>query len=124
SFEASLIACWGIVSLGYLAGRLGILEAATLSGFGTFIGRFALPALLFRTLAMLDFGQVELQLLLGILLAKVAVFFVVLALSMKLDHSGAAGAAGVASRGAVLGMSALRAIFCTQSNDFALGLPI
>ncbi|KAJ8600546.1 hypothetical protein CTAYLR_007929 [Chrysophaeum taylorii] len=116
SFAASLLACTGIISMGYFAGRAELISAHGNAALGVFLGRFSLPALLFTELATLSLGEIDTGLLVSVLIAKVAMFFGVLACTLSFDH-------GPDAR-KLAGVSALRAIFCTQSNDFALGLPV
>lgn len=114
SFAASLVACTGIIALGYFAGRILLIDEKGTSSIGVFAGRFALPSLLFTELANLSLNDVDMRLLVSVTVAKVTMFAAVLGCSMTFDYRG--------SR--LAGTSALRAIFCTQSNDFALGLPV
>lgn len=81
-------------------------------GIGTFVGTFALPSLIFLSLAKLDFSTVNWTFLGAILLAKGIIFFGVILVTL------------IISKPTNLGRSGIFAIFCTQSNDFALGYPI
>ena len=56
SFASALVACIGVIAAGYGAGRLKIIDTtgAGPAAIGAFVGRFALPALLFRELATLQ----------------------------------------------------------------------
>ena len=77
-----------------------------------FVGKFALPTLIFLSMATLDFTVVDWNFLLAIRVSKTAAFLVVLlGCLMVTGHSD-------------YSTGALYAIFCTQSNDFALGDPI
>lgn len=96
----------------YVAGRLEIITRFEANGLNTFVGTFALPSLIFLSLAKLDFSLVNWKFLLSVLLAKGCVFFVVIILSMLITRPTNAGRA------------ALFAIFATQSNDFAIGYPM
>jgi predicted permease len=108
----ALVECFGIIVLGYLAAKLGLVSEVESHGLSTFAGTFALPALIFGNLCALDFGSVSWSFLAAVLLAKTALFAVT--------------ALGVLA--AVRPPDPLRAglyaIFVTQSNDFALGFPI
>lgn len=119
SFAASLLACAGIISMGYFAGRVKLIGAEGSAALGVFIGRFSLPALLFTQLASLSFKKIKMRMLVAVLVTKVFVFVGVLAGSLTFDYRG-----GKDTFRKLVGTSALRAIFCTQSNDFALGLPV
>lgn len=76
------------------------------------MGTFALPSLIFMSLAKLDFSLVNWKFLLAVLIAKSCVFLVVLGISL------------VIKRPSNPGCAALFAIFTTQSNDFAIGYPM
>ncbi|XP_076119907.1 lysosomal cholesterol signaling protein [Alosa pseudoharengus] len=109
----ALLECFGIILCGYIAGRANIITSTQAKGLGNFVSKFALPALLFKNMVLLDFGDVIWPFLWSILIAKVSVFFVVCVLTLL-----------VASRDTRFSKAGLFSIFATQSNDFALGYPI
>ena len=74
----ALVECFGIIFLGYIAGRFGIVSSAECKGMATFVSNFALPALVFGSLCRLDFTVVDWTFLLSIFIAKAVIFFVVL----------------------------------------------
>lgn len=76
------------------------------------MGNFALPSLIFLSLAELNWSTVNWMFLLSILISKIIVFVAVVTISI------------LVVRPLNLGKSGLLAIFCTQSNDFAIGFPI
>lgn len=76
------------------------------------MGTFALPSLIFMSMATLDLSSVNWQFLLAILLAKASVFIIVLVVTL------------LVTKPFDMSKSGLLAVFCTQSNDFALGFPI
>lgn len=108
----ALIQCFGIILCGYIAGRFNVITRSEANGLNTFVGTFALPSLIFMSLAKLDFTIVNWKFLLAVLLAKSCVFIVVLAVSLVIKKPSNPGRA------------ALFAIFTTQSNDFAIGYPM
>ncbi|XP_061715294.1 lysosomal cholesterol signaling protein [Cydia pomonella] len=108
----ALFQCFTIILCGYIAGRLNVVSQTESKGIGTFVGTFALPSLIFLSLARLDFSTVNWTFLLAILLAKGIVFFAVMIVTI------------LVSKPVNLGRAGIFAIFCTQSNDFALGYPI
>ncbi|XP_028038980.1 integral membrane protein GPR155 isoform X1 [Bombyx mandarina] len=108
----ALFQCFTIIICGYVAGRLNIVSSAESKGIGTFVGTFALPSLIFLSLARVDFSTVNWTFLLAILVAKGIVFFAVIFITL------------LVSKPTHLGRAGIFAIFCTQSNDFALGYPI
>ncbi|XP_067299255.1 lysosomal cholesterol signaling protein isoform X2 [Pseudorasbora parva] len=109
----ALLECFGIILCGYVAGRTNIIPATQAKGLGSFVSKFALPALLFKNMVLLDFGDVIWPFFFSILVAKVTVFFFVCVLTLL-----------VANRESRFSKAGLFSIFATQSNDFALGFPI
>ncbi|KAK5890298.1 hypothetical protein CesoFtcFv8_013831 [Champsocephalus esox] len=109
----ALLQCFGIILCGYIAGRANIITSTQAKGLGNFVSKFALPALLFKNMVLLDFGNVIWPFLWSILIAKVSVFFLVCVLTLI-----------VASPESRYSKAGLFSIFATQSNDFALGYPI
>lgn len=109
----ALLECFGIVLCGYVAGRADIITSTQAKGLGNFVSKFALPALLYKNMVLLDFGNVIWSFLWSILIGKVSVFVIVCALTLVV--------AGPENR---FGKAGLFSIFATQSNDFALGYPI
>ncbi|CAI5524330.1 unnamed protein product, partial [Closterium sp. Naga37s-1] len=83
-------------------------------GLSLFVTKLALPALLFSGMASLDFSKVNWSFLLAVTIGKTAVFFLALGITMLLDIG----------KPQVVGTGAVNGIFVSQSNDFALGLPI
>ena len=59
SFAAALFSCALVIASGYFAGRVKVIrvEGEGPRALGTFIGRFSLPALLFKELATLSFAS-------------------------------------------------------------------
>uniref|UniRef100_A0A8C3ATM5 G protein-coupled receptor 155 n=1 Tax=Cyclopterus lumpus TaxID=8103 RepID=A0A8C3ATM5_CYCLU len=109
----ALLECFGIILCGYIAGRANIITPTQAKGLGSFVSKFALPALLFKNMVLLDFGNVIWPFLWSILIAKVTVFVLVCVLTLI-----------VASPDGRYSKAGLFSIFATQSNDFALGYPI
>ena len=108
----ALVQCFGIILLGFLAGKFSFISDVEAKGLGTFVGVFSLPALIFVSLCQLDFHSVNWVFLASIALAKSIIFFLVLLVGLFIH------------RPLDLSRPALYAIFCTQSNDFALGFPV
>ncbi|XP_076858919.1 lysosomal cholesterol signaling protein [Brachyhypopomus gauderio] len=109
----ALLECFGIILCGYAAGRTNVVTSTQAKGLGNFVSKFALPALLFKNMVQLDFGNVIWPFLWSILVAKLAVFLIVCVLTLL-----------VASKETRFSKAGLFSIFATQSNDFALGYPI
>ena len=49
-----IIPVFGLVGFGYLAGRLGMFDQARVRGLSSFAFTFAIPALLFRSMAQME----------------------------------------------------------------------
>lgn len=109
---AVLLQCFLVLLAGYVSGRTGLITPIESQGISKFVSHFALPALVFRSLAVLDFSDISWPFVASILISKVFVFVIVAATVMLL------------TKPTDLSMSGLFAIFCTQSNDFAVGYPI
>ncbi|CAG9770867.1 unnamed protein product [Ceutorhynchus assimilis] len=108
----ALLQCFAIILSGYAAGRMNLISETEAKGMNTFVGTFSLPALIFMSLAELDLSSVNWMFLLSILVAKSLVFFTVIIVTL------------LVGRPVNLGRAGIFAIFCTQSNDFAIGYPI
>ncbi|XP_050440687.1 integral membrane protein GPR155 [Adelges cooleyi] len=108
----ALFQCFGIIITGYLSGRLGLVSHAAGIGLNRFVGTFALPSLIFVNMAVLDLSSVNLVFLGSLLVSKTFVFVSVALITV------------LVTRPPDIARAALFAIFCTQSNDFAIGAPI
>ncbi|XP_077392706.1 lysosomal cholesterol signaling protein [Festucalex cinctus] len=109
----ALLKCFGIILCGYIAGRSRIITSTQAKGLGNFVSKFALPALLFKNMVLLDFGNVIWPFIWSVLIAKASVFGIVCVLTLV-----------VSSPESRCSKAGLYSIFATQSNDFALGYPI
>nr|XP_061799421.1 lysosomal cholesterol signaling protein-like [Nerophis lumbriciformis] len=109
----ALLKCFGIILCGYVAGRARIITSSQAKGLGNFVSKFALPALLFKNMVVLDFSNVIWPFIWSILIAKASVFAIVCLLTLI-----------VSSPESRYSKAGLYSIFATQSNDFALGYPI
>ncbi|XP_017955013.1 integral membrane protein GPR155 isoform X1 [Drosophila navojoa] len=112
NFYPALVQCFGIIICGYIAGRFKIISNAETKGLATFVGTFALPSLIFLSLVELNWRAVNWTFLLAMLISKAIVFFAVLVICL------------LVARPLNFARAGLMAIFCTQSNDFAIGYPI
>ena len=108
----AIIQCFVVILAGYIAGRASLITSSQGKGIGTFVGKFCLPALLFRSMVTLNFQTVDWYFLLGIGISKTVVFVGVVVLTL------------LVKRPLNLAYAGLFGIFATQSNDFALGYPI
>ncbi|XP_077472581.1 lysosomal cholesterol signaling protein [Stigmatopora argus] len=109
----ALLKCFGIILCGYVAGRARTITSNQAKGLGNFVSKFALPALLFKNMVLLDFRNVTWPFIWSILIGKVSVFAIVCVLTLI-----------VSSPESRYSKAALYSIFASQSNDFALGYPI
>ena len=100
------------ILLGWLAGTYQIIPEQEAKGLNLFVGKFSLPVLIFVSLAKLNFKNVEWSFLLAITISKGTIFVLVLAVDVLMNSQ------------KDLSRAAIFAIFCTQTNDFGMGLPI
>lgn len=103
------------IAVGYLFGRLRWIPAEGIRAMGMFVTTLALPALLLRSMILIDFSHVDWTFFLSIFISK-SILFVCTAIICILRY-GWRDRAGYSDAGCF-------AIFVTQSNDFAMGLPI
>jgi malonate transporter and related proteins len=102
----------GLILAGYLAARLGGLETASVRGLNAFVFRFALPALLLRTVAG---APLHALLDLDLVIAYYAATLVVVLLAVLLGHRLFGGGPGVL---------ALRALGATFGNVGYMGIAL
>lgn len=108
----ALLQVFAIILIGYLAGNFELLSRDQVLGLNKFVGTFALPALLFRSIAVLDFSSVDWLFMSSVFISKTIVFILAILVTI------------VTIRPVNIGLAAVFAIFVSQSNDFALGYPI
>ena len=108
----TLVECFGIILIGYIAGRFSWFTTSEGKGISLFLSNLALPALVFKSMVTVNFDLINWKLWSGLLLGKLAVFIVTIVISLIFHKSNKFGKAG------------LYGIFVTQSNDFAFGLPL
>ncbi|XP_076338963.1 lysosomal cholesterol signaling protein-like [Tachypleus tridentatus] len=107
-----LLQCFLTVLCGYLAGRCGLISLMESKGLNLFVSYFSLPALIFNSLSSLRLENVNWKFLGAVFVSKGIVFLLVATFTILLTKPVNIGKAG------------LYGIFCTQSNDFALGFPL
>jgi len=108
----ALTQCFAVIICGYVAGRIGVVTEEQSSGLNTFVGTFSLPSLIFLSLASLNLSDVNWYFLVAVFVSKALVFVSVVLVTLLVSRPFSPARAG------------LYAIFCTQSNDFAIGFPI
>ena len=94
---------------GYSIGRFKLLPITVGASLGNFLVKVSLPALIFHSVATMSFSGVNWWIWIALLLGKVLIFLTVLCVGTWRTN---------------LQTAAVWAIFATQSNDFALGLPL
>ena len=57
----AILECFGIILLGYIAGRTHIVSLANSKGLGNYVTYFALPALVYKAMVELDFQKVRIM---------------------------------------------------------------
>ena len=114
SLGPALFQTFSIILLGYVLGRTKFIEKQGEIGLSRFVSFIALPALTFRAIATLDYNIINWTFFFGVLIGKAILFVVVVLFTCIVEGFNGDG----------LGKGGIRAIFATQSNDFALGLPI
>ena len=72
---------FAIIGLGFSMGRFGAINPKEVRGLGAFLGKVALPALLFAGMSKLDWSTVEWPFILGVLIGKTATFILVAGLT-------------------------------------------
>lgn len=108
----ALIQCFVTIGIGYVGGQLNLLTNTHGGGLSRYISNFALPAVIFRSLVTAQFENLSWGLLGSVLLAKAIVFIFTGIVTLLLVRPKNYASVGLYS------------IFVTQSNDFAIGLPI
>lgn len=88
---------------------MNMVTNAGAKGFHIYVGTFALPSVIFLSLSEVKWETVNWKFLFAILISKAIVFFAVMLTGL------------LVVRPLNLGKSGILAIFCTQSNDFAIG---
>uniref|UniRef100_A0A0X3PPL4 Integral membrane protein GPR155 n=1 Tax=Schistocephalus solidus TaxID=70667 RepID=A0A0X3PPL4_SCHSO len=107
-----LIQCFGVILLGYFAGKFKALTESQVRGLGTYVTKFALPSIFFSVMVTIDFTGVDWYVVLAVSLAKMIMFVSTLAITL------------IISRGQSVGLAGLLAMFTSQSNDVALAYPV
>ncbi|KAF4533331.1 hypothetical protein B566_EDAN004452 [Ephemera danica] len=93
----ALVECFVVIICGYVAGRCNLISQTEAKGLNTFVGTFALPSLIFLSMAQLDLSSVNWTFLLSILIAKAIVFFGVGIITLLVSRPINLGRAGLFS---------------------------
>lgn len=109
--------CFGLIILGYISRRFNLIGPEEAKGLNIFVSYFSLPAMIFQSLATMPLSNIDFNFVGSILISKSIIFLVVLLVTFVLSCKSC-------SKQYTTRRSAIYAIFCTQSNDFALGYPL
>lgn len=101
-----------ISGIGFACKQLGIFKDKHREGLLQFLANIALPCLFFRSLATLEAKDFDAGTYFSLVMARGLVFVAVAAITYATTRDQSLGAAGI------------YALFATQQNDFAMGLPI
>ncbi|CAH8639201.1 unnamed protein product [Schistosoma rodhaini] len=107
-----LTQCFGVILLGYIAGRLKIFSESQAKGLNLYVTRFALPTVFFRAMVTINFSSVCWFFVMAISISKVIGFIMAITFTFLI------------SRRFHLGVAAIVAMFVSQTNDVALAYPI
>ena len=110
-----LVSTFGIMACGYLLPLYGgVNRDAVAAGIGGLVGRMVLPVVLFKQMLQINPGGLNWQLIGALAAAKVLLFVGTACFWWTIDRRNK-------SR---LGHTALAAVFATNQNDIAIGLPV
>ncbi|KAL5961767.1 hypothetical protein TSMEX_010492 [Taenia solium] len=96
-----------LIILGFLVGHFRLLSKAQIRGFGRFVHRYAISAILFIMTVTIHLEAIQWPAIWSIFISRLLMFFVSTAACL------------VISRGQFLGLSAIVSLLLTDSNDIA-----
>jgi len=103
--------------LGFLMKSSGAMPASAEIGIGAYVGRVALPSLLFGALARLSFSALDPIILTSILIASLTIWFSAVGLGLLITRR----SEFIGERQMLCGLMAL---FVTMGDDIGTGLPV
>ena len=103
--------------LGFLMKSSGMMPASTEWGISAYLGRVALPSLLFSALARLEYGTLDPIILTAVLIASLTIWFLAAGLGLLITRRSE-------SLGERQMMCALMALFVTMGDDIGTGFPV
>jgi|EP01046_Picozoa_sp_COSAG06_P027424 predicted permease len=115
----AILQTFALVLLGAASNYYSLIPPTAGDTLGAYTAKFALPALIFRQMAVLNLGDCSIMLLVGMLISKLAVAILVAVITCCLSSRVSRG-----RRERSWSMAAIFAMLTTMQNDFALGLPI
>lgn len=102
-----------VILAGYIFGKTDLYPKENAGAIGRLCGTLLLPVSMFNAMATLVVTEEAWQFLYAVAICKGSIFFVVLGVLLLVDR-----------KVGRTGRAAIWSVFSTQSNDFALGLPI
>ena len=108
-----------VIGLGYFSSLSGFVPRTANKGIGPLVGKVCLPLLIFRNVAKLDMSSVEFGIVGCCFLVKVVSFLCAAVVAWATRTTGAG-----AKPGDLPSQFGIYTIFCTGSNDLAMGLAI
>jgi predicted permease len=108
-----------VIGLGYFSSLSGFVPRTANKGIGPLVGKVCLPLLIFRNVAKLDLSSVEFGIVGCCFLVKVISFLCAVVVAWATRTTGAD-----AKPGDLPSQFGIYTIFCTGSNDLAMGLAI
>ena len=108
-----------VIGLGYFSALSGFVPRTANKGIGPLVGKVCLPLLIFRNVAKLDMSSVEFGIVGCCFLVKVISFICAAIVAWTTRKVGAD-----AKPGDLPSQFGIYTIFCTGSNDLAMGLAI
>ena len=106
----TLVQIFVTMLLGWLTGYYKVVGPSEAKGLNIYVAKFALPSLIFVSMATVDFSQINPAFLLGIFASKVSAFVFLVLIQVLIKKDPSAGA--------------IYAMFCTQTNDLGMGVPL
>jgi len=103
-----------LIALGFISAKANLIPKGSAPGIGLIVGTFALPSLFLLNAAQMDIAAFDVRVLVGVILARYFMIGLACGASRLLEPN-------ATNKKGIMGLFAL---FCTQSNDVAIGLPI
>jgi hypothetical protein len=132
SLANELCQCGAVVVLGYVCYTMRIFSHSDVDGISRFVARVALPCLILLNMSSLDLSSLKESIFVvaAVMIAKALLFAIVVVVTAitslpRTDERAADERSDDGGRSRRwLRRAGLYAVFTTQSNDFALGLPL
>ena len=114
SLLSALTQAFTLIFVGFWSSKLGYISVDASRGIGQLVGKVALPCLLFRAVATTALDSVNFTVVLTVLIAKL----------VALTFAAAVGYAKYAGERDAITIAGVYALFVTNSNDLAIGIPL